>query len=471
MANADQGRGKVDASADFAEHVHGTAYRALSESVVAATKRSIADTIGVMLAGSTTASAQGLVRMLSRWGGAADATVLGHPVRLSAPHAAFANGAFAHQFDFDDIHDEAVVHPTANSLSAGLAVAEAEGGRSGMDLLRAVAIGNDVACRLGLAIEGKLYDYPWTRPPVVGTFGAAAAASAMLQLAPDAIQSAFGLTLHQACNTLECLYAPGSDVRGLRDGFSARAGVTAAYMAQEGICGDGTSLEGRFGLYQAFFRGEYSRDVLTRDLGRKFEGAEVSVKPWPSARETHATIHAALELLQANHIGPDEIASVTLGVGPTNLEFCEPAAIRRRPPNRMDALSSLPYAVAVALCYGGVPLSAYVDAELRDARVLQMAERVTWQMDLTRHEGTIEGGRVTIRLKDGRTFAGSARHGLGHPDNPLSPALIRRKFMDCVRLLPSPPAPELVEALLQVVDSLEHHSVADLTRALGRIAR
>src|SRR5690606_37243833 len=116
-----------------------------------------------------------------------------------------------------------------NTLSAALAVGESLQACEGSEQLRAIAIANDLTCRLGLAIEGSLYEYPWTRPPIIGIWGATAAASMMLDLDENAIRSAFGLTLHQTANTLECLYSPNSEVRGLRDGFSTRNGVTAAY--------------------------------------------------------------------------------------------------------------------------------------------------------------------------------------------------------------------------------------------------
>ena len=424
----------------YAAYLSDTPVDALPKDVIEATKRSIFDTLGVMLAGSgPDAAAHRLVAEVARWGGVPEASVIGHPMRLPAVHAGFVNGAMAHQYDFDDTHDAAVAHPTANTLAAGLAVAESLGNVSGAELIRAIALGNDIVCRLGLAIRGSLYDYPWTRPPIIGIWGATAAASVLLKLEPEEIESAFGLTLHQTGNTLECLYATGSEVRGLRDGFSVRNGITAALMARAGIKGDATAIEGRFGLFQAFFRGEYDPNVLTDDLGSRFEGARVSIKPWPSARETHATIRCVIELHDMHALEAETVDNVHLYVGRTNLEFCEPAEARRKPVGRMDALSSLPFAVAVALVHGSVPLSAYTSAALRAPAVLDLARRVTWEVDDERSEdGTIEGAKVTVRLRDGRTFTHSVRHGLGHPDHPLSEAVVVQKFRDCARMATRP---------------------------------
>jgi 2-methylcitrate dehydratase PrpD len=452
----------------LAEHLCRVQYEDLPMSALAATRRSIMDTVGVMLAGSgPAASASKLVRMLAQWGGAPQCTVIGHTLRLPAPHAAFANGAMAHQYDFDDTHDEAVAHPTANSLAAGLAVAEALGDCKGRELLRAMTLANDLVCRFGLAIRGSLYEYAWTRPPIIGIWGATAAAAVLLGLDRERTMWAFGHTLHQTGNTLECLYAPGSDVRGLRDGFSARNGVTAAYMAAAGVRGDTTAIEGRFGLFNAFFRGEYDPDVITAELGRRFEGERVSIKPWPSARETHATIRAVLELRAMHAVAPADVAEVRLHVGQTNLEFCEPAAARRRPQGRMDALSSLPYAVAVALAHGSMPLSAYTADGLQDPTVLALAERVSWQLDEARSlDGTIEGARVQLRTKSGKTFEHEVRHGAGHPDDPLSEDMLRAKFRDCAVMARRAISDAEIDRLQAAVTLLDQGSVAEFARAI-----
>lgn len=457
-----------DVSLPFARFMLDTPLENIPQETIAATKRSLFDTVGAMLAGSGPhGSAHKVVRMLSNWGGAQDSTVIGHDLKLPPPHAAFANGAMAHQFDFDDTHDEAVAHPTANTLSAALAVGESLQACEGSELLRAIAIANDLTCRLGLAIEGSLYEYPWTRPPIIGIWGATAAASMMLDLDENAIRSAFGLTLHQTANTLECLYSPNSEVRGLRDGFSTRNGVTAAYMAHNGIQADHTAFEGRFGLYQAYFRGEYQREVLLDRLGERFEGERVSIKPWPSARETHATIQTVLELRKNHGLDPTKIEKVLLHVGKTNLEFCEPGDMRRAPTSRMDALSSLPYAVAVALHYGNVPLQAYTKEKLRDPAIRDITKKIDWAVDDERSlDGTIEGGRVDITLSDGSVLSHTVRHAIGHPDYPLDKAFLFDKFRSCAEMSYVSPSDDSIQNLWDTIQNIESRPVSDLAQAI-----
>lgn len=459
-----------DASQDFAQHMAGAKFENLPAAAIAATKRSIFDTVGVMLAGSGPhGNAWRIVGVLQQMG-SGDSTVVGHSVRLPPVHAAFANASMAHQFDFDDTHDAAVAHPTANTLSAGLAVAESLPNCSGKDLIASISYANDIVCRLGLALTGNMYEYPWVRPPVLGIWGATAVAASLLKLAPQQIQSAFGFTLHQTAGSLECLYSPGSEVRGMRDGFSARNGVTAAYLAQAGMRAERTALEGRFGFFQAYHRGDYKREVLLSELGSRFEGQHVSIKPWPSARECHATLQAILDLRESGKFTPADVAKVTLWVGETNIEFCEPAAARRSPPGRMDALSSLPFAVAVALKFGSVPLMAYSEDGLRDPETLSLTQRVHWKVDTSRsHDGTIEGATVEIELRGGQVLRHTVRHGAGHPDHPLSEQIVIRKFHDCAQMAHRPIPDGAAGKFWEVVDKLERISAREFAAAISSL--
>src|SRR5690606_29243443 len=121
-----------------------------------------------------------IVSEVRRTGGAPQSSLWGFEDLVPDVSAVLVNAAAVHQHDFDDTHDTAVCHPTSASLNAALAVAEAEGGVTGSRLITAVAAGNDLACRLGLALEGDLWAYPWVRAPVVGIFAAAAATGVVL---------------------------------------------------------------------------------------------------------------------------------------------------------------------------------------------------------------------------------------------------------------------------------------------------
>ncbi|MGE4238959.1 MmgE/PrpD family protein [Ramlibacter sp.] len=447
---------RIDAGQVLAEYVTRARFEDFPATAIAATKRSIFDTVGVMLAGGgPAANAKGIVKMLAAWGGTPSSTVIGHEVKLPPPHAAFANAAMAHQYDFDDAHDAGATHPSGNSFAAALALAE-ERGANGRDLLTATLLGNEIVCRAGIAGEGALYDIEFLWPAITAIWGSTTAAGRLMGLDADTLRAAYGHTLHQAGTTLECLYRPGSDMRGFRDGLAARNGVTAAFLAEAGLRGDAEPFEGKYGFFGAFFKGRYNRERLVGELGKRYEVERITIKPWPSARETHATLQALLELRDRHRIEPDAIEKVVMRVGATNLGCCEPAELRRRPTVRMDALFSLPYGGAVALTHGHVRLSAFQPEGMKDERVLALAQRMTWEVNEAQsHDGTIERGDVAIHLRNGDVLRHEVRHAMGHPDHPVSDDVLMRKFLDCAALAPRPPTEAQAREFWNVVQDLE----------------
>src|SRR5262245_5353607 len=168
-------------SQTLARHVVGLGYDDLPASVVEVAKNSILDAIGVTLAASGVGEASGAFVEIARTGGGEEqASLIGLGCKVSAPMAAFANGSMAHELDFEDTHDAALVHPNAATLPAALAAAEMTGGISGKEFIVAMVAGADLACRLSLAFRSDPEERGWYFHPVLGSYGAAAAAARIL---------------------------------------------------------------------------------------------------------------------------------------------------------------------------------------------------------------------------------------------------------------------------------------------------
>ena len=436
-----------EAAVIFAEHAARTRFEDLAPELVEHTKLCILDTIAVTMAGSQTPDIAALHRITTKWGGNAQSTVLGFGGRVPPYLAALLNGAMAHQWDFDDTHDTAVCHPGSATALPALAVAEAEGA-SGRDVITAVALGTDLMARIGLSLHGTLWDYQWVRAPVLGIFGAALASGRVLRLPADQLHNALGFALPQAAGTLECLQGEGSAVRGLRDGLMNKDGVLAAYLASEGLPGDQNTFEGQHGLYKAYFRDEYSRDVLLGELGERYEGLNVSLKPWPSCRHTHGTLTALFDLMSRPGFAADEIEEIIVGVGEGNEKLCSPLGETFH--GRMSLLCQLPFVVATAATTGQLALSSFSEAGFRDPRMRAMIERITPRREEAQSRyGTIEPGHVIIRFQDGRVWEAEADRALGHPAHPMSreqlAAKVHATAESSVRPLPRSDVDRLVE--------------------------
>jgi 2-methylcitrate dehydratase PrpD len=298
----------TDSAVIISEHLARTTYADLPADVVETAKAAIADTIGCIIAGTGGEEFAAVVSLVSKWGGNSTSTVVGAGgLKVPPNNAVLANGAAVHQYDFDDTHDKAVCHPTPASFMPAMALAEEAGGVSGKDVITAVALANDLTSRIALAINGRLNSYSWIRASIAGIFGSAASSAKILGATAAEHANALGLALPQAAGTLASLHNPGSSVRSIRDGLSYRSGVLAASLAVRDVRGDREVFDGRYGVFQTYFRGEYDRNVLTDDLGVRYETKRVSLKPWPSCRHLHGTLTAVLGLMEEHRLGFDDI--------------------------------------------------------------------------------------------------------------------------------------------------------------------
>ena len=422
----------MNESATIAKHVANTVYEDLPDKAVAMTKMSFLDALGVTLAaGGLCDECSAFVEVALESGGNEESTILGFGKRVPAHMAAFANGAMAHALDFEDAHDLALVHPNAANVPAALAMAESIGQVNGKDFIAALAVGCDIVCRLGLAFKENPGEYGWYIPPILGSFGAAAAAGKILNLDDTGVLDAFSLTLCQSTCSAELRYSPHSDVRSIRDAFAAKAGVLAARLAQKGIKGFDHPFEGKAGLFRLYSNGRYDGLRLIEGLGTKFEGANISFKPWPACRGTHTYIEAALHILKEHALSPDDIVDVRVIVSSFNRMLCEPDNIKKAPQAVIDAKFSIPFTVATALYYKEVGLEHFTPERLKDENVLKLAQKIRYDLDPDLGLRDATRGFLEIRTKDNQTYAKRVDQAYGHPANPVSDKDLVAKFMSC----------------------------------------
>lgn len=459
----------LETDAAIAAHLARTAFDDLPSATIEATKASVLDTLACMLAGSSSQDVLAIGGLVETTGGQPTSTIIqGNGVKVPPTQAVLVNGAMVHQFDFDDTHDLGICHPSSATLPAALATAEATGA-SGRDLLTAVAVGNDLVCRVALAIHGGLIDYPWFRAPVVGLFGTTAATAKLLGASADQHREALGLTLPLISCTRASLHHGGSSVRSIRDGLIYRNGVLAAELAMRGVLGDKAVFEGPYGFYPVFFRGEYDRSKLLSGLGETYESERISLKPWPSRRTLHRTITAVLDVMAAHALTFERIASVEVLIGDINRPWCQPVSTGMVPRHRIDLLNNMLFAVGAAIRFETVPLRLFFDPALADEVVRAAVPKVRC-IDLGRGTGTAvtEPGQVRILTVDGAVHEGQCDIPLGNPARPMPAARLRDKFMDCAACAARPLDPARAEAIVDVVMGLE--TAPDVARLMRLLA-
>lgn len=445
----------------LARHIADIQFADLPADVIAVAKKSLLDALGVSLAAGTLGEGcKPFVDLAIAEGGKPTSTLIGFDAKVSATMAAFANGALAHALDFEDAYDGAPVHPNAATIPAALALAEARGNVRGEELLTAIILGSDLVCRLGLALGTNPLDDGWYIPPILGAFGATAAASKLLNLTADQIVDAFSLTLCQATCSAELTRSPRSVVRSIRDAFSAKAGVLSAMLAQRGVAGFDQPIEGQAGLFGLYARGKYDLAALTQDLGKTFESAKVSFKPYPSCRGTHAYIDATLQILNAQSIDPDAVQEIAVVINPVNRMLCEPRDQKQNPVTAIDAKFSIPFVVATTLVHGQVTLDQFFPHALSHARVLALARRVTYRVDAE--------SAATLEIKTrGGIFSAQIDFARGHPRNPISQDALIAKFFDCAKHSAKKFSDQESRAIVELVLNLERvENISELTARL-----
>ena len=112
------------------------------------------DTIGVALAGRRLRASPFAAAAAGMFGLANEASVIGEGVRTSAAAAALANGMLMHGLDYDDTHTGALVHASAATVPAALAVGE-QLLRAGREVLQDVQFQTRLCC-LSVSPTSKL---------------------------------------------------------------------------------------------------------------------------------------------------------------------------------------------------------------------------------------------------------------------------------------------------------------------------
>jgi len=432
--------------------------------VVAAAKLHLLDALGVGLAASTVPLSAGWADAAARIGGIGPATVLGRKQGMSATAAALANGALIHSLEYDDTHIGSVVHGGAVAAPAALAAAE-EAGASGERLLAGYIVAWEVMIRLGLAAPGAYQANGFQISAAGGALGAAVAAAVVGGLGEDRTVAALGIAGSQASGLLEFL-SDGATVKALHPGWAAHTGIAAAALAESGMTGPETVLEGRFGFLAAFARKDGAAARLTGlvgDLGTVWHLPEASFKLYPCCHYIHPFLEAMAVL--AEGLRPDQIAAVTCHVpAPMAPLICEPWERRQSPASGYDGKWGLAYCLAALTIRGRVEVDTF--ATPPDPEVVALARRIGWRpMEGHSFPSRFEA-LVELVLADGTARRHRIDSVRGAPDRPIPQAEVEAKFRaNARRALPE----AAVEAVLDACRGLDAGAdLSALTAALRR---
>ena len=371
--------------------------------------RLLADTLAVGAAGASAPGADGVLSVARGWGGGQESRLLGSLERLPAAGAAFVNGFRIHCLEWDAVHEPAVVHALSVVTAALGAAIDRMGGGDPSDALVALAVGVEIASGLGVAATAPLRFF---RPAIAGCIGAALAVARIEHV--ERFEDVLGLAYSFCAGTMQA-HVEGSIALPLQIANAARSAIMAVDLVKAGLTGPHDAIEGPFGYFRLIDLGD--ADVLAAELGTRWRISEVSTKPYPAGRASHAVLGA---LAGIGRVG-GEVGRVEAHVPPLV------ARLVGRPfgPDMTPAYARLclPLLAALMLSDGRIDPRCFTPAAFADPDIAALAARVHIMVDDNPDPNALSPQRLVV---DGREIA--VPHAPGSPEAPLSCAQAAAKL-------------------------------------------
>lgn len=410
-------------------HLREASFADLSPAAIDSARREILWTIGTSVAGAASPGSDAVIAFARQMGGCAESTVLGFGDRLPASLAGLVNGVLAKALEYEDKFwlDNFHAYSIGTAVvPAALAVAEHVGQVSGKELLAAVALATDLQARMVKSATGCVAT-GWNATYCFSSLGAAMVAIRLLKLDQEQAMNAMGLAYAQVTGNYQGHQEGVLGVRMMM-GFGVRNGIVAAQLGRLGVTGVHHFLTGKFGLYPLLYGDiKVNLDWLTQGLGKLYLSEKLGFKAYPCCAVIHPVLDALFGL-GSNMPAADQVESVLVLGSPRMKIAAEPVEVRKRPTNEIDSQFSIPWAIACGLIDRKISLSHFSQQALGSEPHLDLAARVTIDMNPER-----SGTSAEIRLKDGRIITtASVTVPKGHGDNPLTIDELVDRYRDCM---------------------------------------
>ena len=445
----------------FARFVETFPYDRIPADVVDRTKEILYDGLGALLSATSPRYDIGAVlrRFVQETGGTPEAQVFGTDLRTNCATAALINGTFGYYCDIESHHAGAIMHAIAVVGPAALAVGERMH-RSGKDVLAAIVIGVESACRVSYALGGAaLYARGFHPTCVAGTFGSLAAAARLYGLEGPALRYAFGLAGTETSGLLAWVSDETEHSRPFNMGLASRHGVFAAHLASCGFSGPPAIFEGKYPLGHAF-TGRWDEGALFDGLGTTFKMMELTVKQYACCAFIHPGLDGLLDIMQNERVRAGDIRQITLRFPAGGYHVIDGNALRSH---------CAQYVLALAAHKGVVDFDDILHDRRTDAGIRSLFERVTvvGDKELDRTYPDLYRSVVEVETSTAR-YRREVTYPKGSPQRPLSADELDRKFARLTEdVLSSRRRAEITETVRRLEEVSDVGEVARLLRRDG----
>jgi 2-methylcitrate dehydratase PrpD len=359
----------------------------------------------------------------------------------------------ADALDFSDANLAMRGHTTPAVVTTSLALAEALG-KSGHDLLLAIVAGVEAECRIGLMVNPPHLRKGFHPTGSLATFGAAAAASHLLDLDASKTAMAIGLAATQAAGLLA---SGGTMAKPFHSGKAAFNGMMAARLAAGGFVSRPDAVEAPDGFLETHANGILPGADRFDDGAYMISGT--IFKSHAACQLTHSTIDNILTLQKQHGVKAGEVETIEVQVPPGYLSVCN----IQTPRTGLETKFSLRGMVAMTLLGDDTrDIRSYEDTRATRPELSALCEKVTVVPRKDYSGGT---STAITKLKDGRTITLTCDSYRPAPDIGKQEAAVMRKF----RLLATPVLGETsTRALESTIAALEYApTVRELTGLLA----
>ena len=413
--------------ADFACN---TIYEDLSPESIHEAKRRLIDTLGCAM-GSWLSDPVKIARRLamlcsSDFGG----RVVGTGYRATPDMAAFANGVMFRYLDYNDTYlSKEPAHPSDN-FAAVLAVADAFD-LGGKDVILGAIIAYEVQCRLcdAYSIRKRGWDHV-----TYGAFSTVAGCGAMLGFDAETMVHALGLAGVPNNAMRQTRVGELSMWKGCAFANASRNGVFATILANMGMTGASQVFEGEMGFFNEICGGDTFDIEKFGGNGEPYMINRTYIKKYPAEYHSQSAVDAAEQIVKEHGgvFSPESIDSIEIATFNASYEIIGGEPEKWRPESRETADHSLPYITCAALVDGKVTIATYDESRFRDETLLGVVAKTKVVPDPELDKVYPEGGipnRLTVKLKDGRTFDKRVDAPSGHALNPMTDEMVEDKFL------------------------------------------
>jgi 2-methylcitrate dehydratase PrpD len=419
--------------------------RSLPPKVLLDTKHRVLDAIGAMVSGARLRPGELAIRFARSQGGVAEASVLTTDFKTSAINAALVNGMFGHSDETDDVDPLTKSHPGASVVPSALAMAEREG-RSGMEVLRAVALGYDIGCRFLVALGPDLVrrGHRGIEAPCA-TMGSMAAAASLARFDETGMRYALSYAAQQVSGLWSWVQDPDHIEKAFDiGGMGARNGVTAVVMVQMGFTGVRDVLSGEHNALEAL-SSQLHPEAILAGLGERYFVSETGIKTYSVGYPNQAPLDAFFTLRRQYGLNAGNVERIVV-----RLPEDAPGIVSNSPMPNVNCQ----YLIATGLVDGKVSFAnSHSFEHMADPQIRAVMQRVQVVGDPKLNDPAApRSGLVEVTLRDGRTVSHFTRFPPGTKENPVNTEAVNAKALDLM-------APVLgakqAEAVVQRVNSLE----------------